>query len=146
MTVIERSALLPYPAQAVFDLVNDIEAYPHYMEGCQAAEVISQHDGIVTARLVLGRAGISYSFSTRNTLDPPHAMTMELIEGPFRRFEARWDFKELGPSACKASLFMQFEFSSGLIDIALKRLFDASSKNLVNAVTQRAHELYGNKA
>lgn len=142
MTIIERSALLPYPAQAMFDLVNDIEAYPHFMEGCQDAEVISQHDNIVTARLVLGKAGLNYSFSTRNYLDPPHAIDMELVEGPFRRFDARWEFKPLAPDACKVSLVMEFEFVSGLADVALKRLFDSSARHLVEAVTGRAKELY----
>lgn len=143
MTVIERSALLPYSDQQMFDLVNDVESYPHFMEGCQGAEIISQHDNIVTARLDLGKAGITYSFSTRNYLDPPKSIEMELVDGPFRSFEARWEFKALGPQACKVSLFMRFEFTSALIDIALKRIFDHSSRNLVNAVTARAKEVYG---
>lgn len=143
MTVIERSALLPYSAQAMFNLVNDIESYPHFMEGCEDAEVISTHDNIVTARLVLGKAGLSYAFSTRNHLDPPHSIEMELVEGPFRRFEARWDFKSLAPDACKVSLFMEFEFVSGIANFALRKLFDSSSKHLVDAVAARAKELYG---
>ena len=145
MTVIEQSALLPYSAEEMFNLVNDIESYPHFMEGCQGAEIISQHDNIVTARLDLGKAGIGYSFSTRNYLDPPNSMEMELIEGPFRRFEARWDFKALGERACKVSLNMRFEFSTGLIDRAMKKVFDSSSKRLVNSVTKRAEELYGKR-
>ena len=145
MTVIEQSALLPYSAQEMFDLVNDIESYPHFMEGCQGAEVISQHDNIVTARLDLGKAGISYSFSTRNHLDPPHSMEMELLNGPFKRFEAYWTFKELRKDACKVSLYMEFEFSTGLIDRAMKKLFESSSKKLVGSVIQRAEELYGKR-
>lgn len=143
MTVIEKSALLPYSAREMFSLVNDIESYPHFMDGCQGAEIISQHDNKVTARLDLGKGGISYSFSTCNYLDPPHSIEMELLEGPFRKFDARWDFKELDERSCKVSLYMEFEFSRGLIDMALKKVFEASSKNLVAAVCKRAEELYG---
>ena len=30
-THIQRSALLPYPAQALFDLVNDVASYPQFL-------------------------------------------------------------------------------------------------------------------
>ncbi len=145
MTRISQSALLPYPAQAMFDLVNDIEAYPQFMEGCLAAEVLSRSAEEVTARLDLGRAGLRYSFTTRNNLQPPHLMHMELLEGPFSQFEANWRFDALGESACKASLEMHFEFSSGLLSLAFRSLFDSSCKSLVNAVCRRADQLYGGR-
>jgi len=49
----------------------------------------------------------------------------------------------LSDSACKISLVMEFEFSAGLVDVVLKRLFDSTSKSLVNAVCNRAEKLYG---
>lgn len=143
MSIIERSALLPYSDQKIFDLVNDIEAYPQFMDGCIGAELISKTDSLVTGRLELGKAGLKYSFSTRNLLNPPHSMDMELLEGPFKKFSSRWTFTALREDACKVSLRMEFEFRSGLIDMALKSLFESSSKNLVNAVCERANLLYG---
>ncbi|MDT8398475.1 MAG: type II toxin-antitoxin system RatA family toxin [Pseudomonadales bacterium] len=143
VTVIEQSALLPYSDQAMFDLVNDIESYPLFMDGCLGAEIISRSADKVTARLDLGKAGVTHSFSTCNYLHPPHAMEMELVNGPFQKFQARWTFKALGPAACKASLYMEFEFSMGFIDAALKKIFTASGRNLVNAVCKRAELIYG---
>lgn len=143
MTTIQQSALLPYSAQDMFNLVNDIEAYPHFMDGCLGAEVISRNEREVVARLDLGKAGFKYSFTTRNLLQPPTSMEMQLLEGPFRQFSANWTFTPLKEDACKASLDMNFEFSSGLLNVALKSMFEASSRNLVNAVCKRADELYG---
>lgn len=143
MTHIQQNALLPYSAQAMFDLINDIASYPQFMNGCLAAEVLHRSETEVLARLDLGKAGLKYSFTTRNTLDAPESMTMELVDGPFKQFDARWTFTALTEDACKASLDMQFEFSSGLLDLALKNLFDSSCKNLVNAVCKRADKLYG---
>ena len=143
MTIIKQSALLPYSDQNMFDLVNDIEAYPEFMDGCVGAEVISRTDNLVSGKLDVGKAGLKYSFSTRNHLRPPHSMEMELIEGPFKNFKACWTFTALREDACKANLTMEFEFSSGLLDMALKALFDASCKNLVNAVCKRAELIYG---
>lgn len=143
VTVIEHSALLAYSDQAMFDLVNDIESYPQFMDGCFAAEILSRTDGNVTARLHLGKAGLHYSFSTSNRLDPPGAMEMELLEGPFKKFNAHWKFEALRKDACKVSLYMEFEFTAGLVDMVLEKIFDASSKNLMNAVCKRADLLYG---
>ena len=143
MTHIQQSALLPYSAQAMFDLVNDIVSYPEFMEGCLGAEVLSQSDVEVLARLDLGKAGFKYSFSTKNILNSPKAIKMVLVDGPFKHFDAFWSFDALTEEACKASLDMTFEFKSGLLDLALKNLFNSSCKNLVNAVCKRAEKLYG---
>ena len=43
-TKIDRSALLMYPAQSIFALVNDIESYPHFMDGCVGAEVLARSE------------------------------------------------------------------------------------------------------
>lgn len=126
----------------MFALVNDIEAYPAFMDGCLGAEILRSDDNTVTARLDLGKAGLRYSFTTCNTLKAPETMTMALVEGPFKKFSATWSFRALNNKACKVRLEMKFEFSAGLVDVVLKRLFDASCKNLVNAVCKRAEALY----
>lgn len=143
MTRIEQSALLPYSAGQMFALVNDIEAYPEFMEGCRGAQILEINGNLVTARLELGKAGLHYAFTTRNTLVPDESMRMALVEGPFSTFDATWKFQALSDTACKVSLEMVFEFSSGLVDMALKRLFDSTSRNLVNAICKRADALYG---
>lgn len=89
MTVIQRSALLPYTAEQVFQLVDDIEAYPQFMDGCVRAQVLSRDKNCVEARLDLERAGITQSFATRNQLQPPHTIELELLEGPFDSFSGR---------------------------------------------------------
>jgi len=67
---VDQSALLPYSAAQMFALVNDIEAYPEFMDGCLGAEILDEQADTVTARLDLGKAGLRYSFTTRNTLKP----------------------------------------------------------------------------
>jgi len=143
MVSISQSALLPYPAARMFALVNDIAAYPQFMQGCLAAEILQTTDSGIIARLELGKAGLRYAFTTRNVLEAPERMHMTLVEGPFRSFSAEWRFVPLSETACKTCLEMQFEFRVGLIDVALSSLFEATSKDLVNAVCRRAEQLYG---
>lgn len=143
MTVIERSALVPYSARQMYELVDDIERYPEYMQGCQAAEVIERNDNELIGRLTLGKAGIRQSFTTRNRLMPYQEMEMSLVEGPFTQFGARWQFQELTEQACKVMLRMEFAFSGGLVGMALEKLFNHSASALVDDVVQRADSLYG---
>ena len=145
MTEIQRSALLPYPASKLFELVNDIEAYPQYMDGCVGAEIIERQADIIEARLDLARAGIRQSFSTRNQLVGGEVIVLQLVEGPFDYFEGRWEFKALGAEACKVSLALQFQVSGKLMGAAAGSLFDKVTKNLVDAVSQRARAIYGQR-
>jgi len=143
MTDIERSALVPYSSQQMFELVNDIERYPEFMHGCIDAEVISRTDAELVGRLVLGKAGIRHAFTTRNRLVPYSSMELALVEGPFRSFSATWHFKELTPEACKVTLSMHFDFSGGLLGRALEKIFHHSANRLVEDVVQRADVVYG---
>lgn len=143
MARISRSALLPFSAARLFALVDDIAAYPQFMQGCVGADVLQREADSVTARLTLGKAGLRYAFTTRNLLEPPQRMQMTLVEGPFRKFSALWRFDSLAESACKVSFDIEFEFSRTLVDVALAGLFESTASEMVNAVARRAQQLYG---
>ena len=143
MTEINRSALLPYSSSSVFQLINDVEAYPDYMDGCVGAQVLA-HDGVyMEARLDLSRGGGKYSFVTRNQLVPDSSVIMELVEGPFRDFRGQWQLLALNEQACKVSLSLRFDLDSRLLGTAAKLMFNSMADNLVNAMVVRAKKVYG---
>lgn len=139
MTLIARSALVLHPAEMMFDLVNDIESYPQYMDGCEAAQVISRSGEEVIARLQLGKAGIRHSFTTRNRLHRPERIEMSLESGPFTQFHGEWRFEALRDDACKVSLTLEFQLKSGILHLAAGKLFTRVANNLVAATTARAN-------
>ena len=143
MTSLNRSALVNFSAKQMYDLVNDIENYPHFMQGCQAARVISQSEDELTGELTLGKGEFRHSFTTRNKLTSGRQIEMQLVEGVFSQFKACWKFKVLTAQACKVSLQMEFEFDSGVVNFALEKLFNSSANNLVDAVVKRARFIYG---
>ena len=143
MVSIERSALVNYSAAQMYALVNDIEQYPNFMQGCIAAEILERDEDVVVGKLTLGKAGIRYSFTTRNTLVPNESMRMKLVEGPFRSFDATWRFTSLSDSACTVSLEMHFEWSGSLLGAAMEKLFQHSANSQVDSVIARARVLYG---
>ena len=143
MTSINRSALVEYSAEQMFDLVNDIEHYPAFMQGCVSAKVLSESDTELVGQLRLSMGGIGQQFTTRNLLFRPERIEMTLVEGDFSNFAATWTFDALTESACKISLTMEFEFRSLFMSFAAGPLFSSSANNLVDAIVQRAHKVYG---
>ena len=78
MAHVSRSALIGYSAQQMFDLVNDIEQYPQFMQGCRSARVISKSDKELVGELSLAKAGVTQTFVTRNSLIAPSRIEMRL--------------------------------------------------------------------
>lgn len=142
MTSIHRSALLPFSAEQLFELVNDVEAYPAYMAGCVGAQVLHTDERHMEARLDLARGGIRQSFTTRNELIPHERITLSLKEGPFEQFAGHWRFQSLATQACKISLDLEFTVRSGFLGAAASRLIDGVASNLVDAVVRRAGQIY----
>lgn len=142
MVKIERSALVPYSANQMFDLVNDIEQYPKFMLGCKTARVISRSEKEIVGELCLAKAGITQRFTTRNELYQPSRIEMHLVAGNFSAFHARWTFTALTDDASKVALNMEFEFKAGLMEFAAEKLFSSSANNLVDALVNRATVIY----
>ncbi|MDB6063009.1 MAG: oligoketide cyclase/lipid transport protein [Verrucomicrobiaceae bacterium] len=143
MTTIQRSALVPFTAAAMYQLVNDIEAYPQFMEGCSGAEILRRDEGVVEARLDLAKGGLRYSFTTRNKLLPPERIELALIEGPFDSFSGTWNFRALTEQASKIELNLTFEMSGRLMNFAARKMFDGIANQMVDALVKRAHQLFG---
>ncbi len=145
LTTIERSALVPYKPAQMYALVNDVEAYPRYLDDCRDARILEQGEGYMIARLDLRKGGVSYSFTTRNRLHPPNEIILELHSGPFKQLRGAWHFRELGENACKVQFHLEFEASNKVAGVAGKSLFAHVANQMVAAITERARELYGNK-
>jgi ribosome-associated toxin RatA of RatAB toxin-antitoxin module len=85
----------------MFDLVNDIERYPDYMNGVAGADILARGEGWVEARLELAKAGLKHDFVTRNTMYRPERVHLKLVEGPFRHLEGEWHWR---PRNCSNTL------------------------------------------
>lgn len=140
MLKIQRSALVGHPAMRMFDLVNDVAAYPRRFGWCRAAEVIHAEPGRMTARLDLGLAGFQTWFTTDNLLERPHVIDMDLRDGPFRHLHGRWRFTDLSADACKVELSMDFEprsrLFSPMLGLGMQALADRMVDDFIRVADQ----------
>lgn len=142
-THIQRSALLPYPAKALYDLVNDVVRYPEFLPWCASSEVLESSESHMVASLGVAKGGISQRFVTRNVLVEGASIEMSLEEGPFTELHGVWHFKALGEKACKISLDLSFDYAGPIVKATLGPLFNQAANTLVDAFCQRAKQLYG---
>jgi len=143
MRRVNKSALVPYPAAAMYALVNDVERYPEFLPWCRGAKVLAHTESEMQASLELARGGFHKTFTTKNALQPGHAITMTLLDGPFKHLEGRWHFTDLDQEGSKVALDMEFEFKSGVLDLMAGPVFHEICNSLVDAFIRRATELHG---
>lgn len=143
MPRITRSALLMYSAEQMFDLVNDVSTYSEFLPGCTGTRVIAESDVEMTAAVDVSKAGISKTFTTKNTLIRGEMVQMDLVDGPFKVLTGGWTFKALDTNACKVTLDLEFVFSNKLAEAAFGRVFADLVNNMVQSFTDRAKEVYG---
>ncbi|MCE7031306.1 type II toxin-antitoxin system RatA family toxin [Lysobacter sp. GX 14042] len=132
MPSIRRSALVEHSVERMFELVNDIPAYPRRFSWCDAAQVLEHGPGRMVARLDLGLGALRTWFTTENTLDPPHRIDMQLVDGPFRRLSGLWEFHALDESACRVTLTLNFEPTVRLLAPALAVGFQGLADRMVD--------------
>ncbi|RYZ69145.1 MAG: type II toxin-antitoxin system RatA family toxin [Lysobacteraceae bacterium] len=132
MQSIRRSALVEHSTARMFDLVNDIAAYPRRFDWCRDAQLIESGAERQVARLDLGLGGLSTWFTTENTLDRPHRIDMNLVDGPFRKLHGRWEFHALDECACKVTLVLEFDPSNRLLGPAIALGFQGLADRMVD--------------
>jgi ribosome-associated toxin RatA of RatAB toxin-antitoxin module len=138
---VERAAVVPYSARAMFNLVNDVARYPEFLPYCRSAAVLEHVDDRMLARIELAKGALRKSFTTRNRLLPDRSIRLELVEGPFRSLQGLWTFEDLTEFEARVALDLEFEFTNRLIALAVGPVFHHLANSLVDAFVQRARQL-----
>ncbi len=142
MPTVQRHAQVPYSAEQMFDLVNDIERYPEFLHWCRAACVDTRQGNTLEATLEIGMLGFQQGFRTRNTLQRPERIGIELVSGPFRRLRGEWRFAAAA-SGTEVSLSLLFEVTVSPFGALFSKIFEELAGAQMSAFTARAAKVYG---
>lgn len=143
MRTIQKSALVPFSNHKMYNLVNDIPAYPHFLPWCSHAAITSQSELEMTASITIAHSSLHQTFTTKNSLQPDKTITINLIDGPFSHLRGVWQFQELQPEASKVILQLEFDFSSRILALTMGPVFNHIGNTLVDAFSKRAKQIYG---
>jgi ribosome-associated toxin RatA of RatAB toxin-antitoxin module len=136
---ISRSVLVPYSAEAMFDLIEQAERYPLFVPCCTGAEILERSEDWVAARLEITYAKWRFQLHTRNPKRRPQWLHVRLVEGPFKEFRGDWRLLPLADQGCKISFDLSYQpFAGGLFDRVAKAVLDRVVGSVVDAFVKRA--------
>jgi len=138
---------VPYTPRQMFDLVADVEQYPHFLPMCESLSVRSREVGedhtVLVARMSVGYKAIQESFTSRVTLHPADPKVLvEYLDGPFRYMQNRWLFRPV-KGGCEIDFWIDYEFRSRMLGMLMGALFDKAFRRFAIAFEERAAVVYG---
>jgi len=133
---------VPYSPEQMFDLVADVGKYPQFLPWCVGARIRTQTAQEMVADLTIGFGPFRESFTSRVKLEHPHTIMVHYENGPFKYLNNRWIFKP-DAQGCVIDFFVDFEFRSRVLQMAIGTVFAEAVRRMVNAFLKRARDVYG---
>ena len=133
---------MPYSAEQMYQLVNQVDDYPKFLNWCSDASILKQTSDEIIASVEINKSGFNQSFTTINTLTPNQRIDMKLKEGMFKQLNGAWVFTKLNDQACKIELSLNFSFSSKILDLAISPIFTSIANSQLDAFVARAKVVY----
>ena len=142
MQTVHRSVLVPYSAQQMFDLVDDVEHYCEFLPWCGGSRVIAETAKGKVARIDISFKGVLAHFTTNNVNKPPESITIALEEGLFKALKGKWSFKSLAADACKVEFDLSYEFKTTVLEALVGPVFNHIAHSFIDAFVKRAEAKY----
>ena len=139
---VRRSALVEFPAQRMFDLIERAEDYPVFMPWCKSVTILARDEASVAAEIHVEYHGARFSLVTRNPKRRPTFLAVLMERGPFRRFDGEWLITPLAEDACRIEFTLHYELGR-LAGAVAGHFLDRFANIVVDAFVARADYLRG---
>jgi len=143
MIDIQHSVVLPYGDRQLFDLVNDIEAYPLFLEGCERVRLLERHADHLDAEVEVALGGRRWQLVARNRFQAPQWIELELLDGPLHDFRGCWKFTPQAQGQCRVELQLRFRLPRRWLEPAARPVVHYMIRRSEASFRARAEALYG---
>jgi ribosome-associated toxin RatA of RatAB toxin-antitoxin module len=137
-----RTALVPYSAEQMFDLIEQVEHYPQFLPWCTRTELLERTEAVVAATVEVGFRDLHVRVTTRNEKRRPEWMAIHMQDGSFRHFFGEWKLAALGTLGCRIDFALRYELALHAEKLA-GPLIDHAANQMVDAFVRRAEGVYG---
>lgn len=140
---IKKMVLVEHSAEQMYQLVYNIRNYPNFLPWCSKTEILEENpDNSVIAQVYIDYLLLKQSFTTKNNHIENQEIHMALVEGPFKKLDGYWHFKEIGSLGCQINFTLDYEFANHLISKVIGPVFQIISTTLVDAFIKEADRKY----
>jgi ribosome-associated toxin RatA of RatAB toxin-antitoxin module len=145
MANVYTSVCVNYTPMEMYELVNDVQAYPSYLPMCSNVKLLAKTSDRLRATITLSKGKIKLSFTTDNSMEAGKVIHMKLVDGPFKKLNGVWRFEPSVTGGCEATFRLDFEFANALLGMAFGGFFKEVSESLVDAFCRQAAKKYGER-
>ena len=138
MPSLDLRATIAAPVELVYEVVADVARYPEFLPDVTAVE---KKDDLVGMTVCAGL--LSTRLVTRARFDPPHAIHLEQVHGPFRRFSGRWTFTPAGEGETEVAYHADYELPliGALLGGTTNAILERQTGRQISAFQARVREL-----
>lgn len=140
----ERHA--PHLPDRMFDLVNDLEAYPRFLPNVSAMDVKRDNgasEDVRYARMTIRFGPITQAYTSRVVADrAARTITAKAVDGPFEYLDSKWSF---APEAAGTRIRFDIDFriSNPLIRAVAEPAFAHKQEEIIEAFVGEAERRFG---
>lgn len=139
---------LPWSASEMFDLVADVARYGEFLPWVQGmrvgpAQPLADGKSVLVADMVVGFRMIREKFTSRVTLDRPHHVHVDYLDGPMKHLFNDWTFRDRADGGCEIDFAVDFQFRNRAFEALAGMFFTEAFEKMVAAFVSRAEALYG---
>jgi coenzyme Q-binding protein COQ10 len=147
MKVHTEEKVLPFKPDEIFELVADVAKYPEFLPWCTGARVrdkqATETGHSMVADLMIGFKMVRERFTSRVDVNrQERKIDVEYIQGPFKHLKNHWTFTPTPAGTCQIDFYLEFEFSSVVLQKLIGVLFHEAVRRMVAAFEARAYQLY----
>lgn len=132
---------LPYTPDQLFDLVADVGRYQEFLPWVIGTRIRSREANLLVADVIVGFRMFRETFRSRVTLDRPHRVHVDYLEGPLKYLRNDWTFKADGQGTL-VDFCVDFEFRNRVFETLAGAVFGEAFRRMVGAFETRASSLY----
>ena len=140
----EKTVLVPYTPEQMFDLVADVEHYPEFVPGYREAKVDQRSGDILQTSQCIGLGVVNARFHSVATLNRPTCIQIRSMESPFDSLDVEWRF-EPAEEGCRVVFRADARLGNGLAARLFQPWVDRLSELVPPAFVARARVLYGHR-
>ena len=148
MPAIHAKRRVHHNANAMFDLVADVERYPEFVPHCQRHIIVARKKSgtseLLITDMTIARGPFRETIRSRDTLDRENGrIRVEAVGRTLQRLQTVWTFEPHGGHSCDVGFDTVYEFSSLPMELLLGGIFDSTFRYFVHSFERRADLLYG---
>ena len=135
--IIKKEAIILRDVESVFNIVNRVDLYKGFVPHCVESEILSEESNEMIAKLNFNIQSLSTSFTTKNVVKKYSSIDMQLIEGPFKYLNGKWEFKEIEDTTI-IFLTIDYKAKNKIIEYAIGKSLEKITNTLVRSFVKEA--------